>query len=157
MNGTQVDALIRSVVYKIYKMYPDVEWDDLESQAWLIVTEKIDRWDPEIASLSTFLYPVIHGYLQMYVQRYVLKELNMNGHRSHVDYAEESHGYSEEGRLDAKMQLDRMLEESSGVSRDILKLMLQGYNQSEVAEQLGFSKQYIGQVLRDLRAKYKEI
>lgn len=156
MNGVQLDALVRSVVYKIYKMYPDVEWDDLEAQAWLVVTERIDHWDQLKSSLATYLHHTIMGHLQMYVQRYVLKELNLNGHRCHIDYAEDSYGYNEEDRLDAKIQLKRMLSESKGVSRDILRLMVKGYNQKEVADKLGYSKQYIGQVLKELRERYME-
>lgn len=156
MKQLELEALIKSIVKRVFRQYPDIEWDDLEAQAWLIVTEQIDRWDiTRGCSMATFLYHMIYRHLQMYVQRNVLKEYNMNGHRDHIDYAEEVYGVAESKRIDAKVTIEKMYNESKGVTRKVLYLMAQGYSQEEVAERLKVSKQSVSQVLVKLRERYK--
>ena len=155
MKSSEIEALIKTVVRRVYYQYPDVEWDDLEAQAWLTVTEQIDKWDSTRGcSLSTYLYHKLYGNLRDYIQRYILKELNMNGTRDHIDYAEEIYGKEEGGRIEAKMTIEKIFDESEGVSRDILSLMAKGYSQSEVSEELKVSRQYVSQVLEKIRKRY---
>jgi len=149
------ERLISGVVARLYKQYPNVEWDDLESQAWLIITEDIDKYDGKRgASLSTYLYGRILGRLQHYIQRVVLKEYNMNGMRDHAVYLEASHE-SHEAAVDARLDMERMLEGEEGTTRDLIGCMMQGYTQSEAAVEVGISRQRASKLLLKVRVKYE--
>jgi RNA polymerase sigma factor (sigma-70 family) len=157
MNGKDMEGLIKHVVYKVYKIYPQVEWEDLEAQAWLIVTEQIEKYDKDRgASLSTYLYSVLEGHLKMYVQRYVLKEENLNGHRDHGEMPEVSIR-THEHQVDARMDMERIIKEQpNDVSRDVMTLMFQGYTQKEIVGILGICKQYVSKIVMRVRGEQHE-
>lgn len=154
MTSKSIGKLIRKVAHQMMRKYPSVEFDDLESQGWLIVTEQIGEYDKSRgASMSTFLYSRLRGHLSMYIKRKLLKELNMNGLRDHSEYHEVSIPSCED-RVEARIQIEEMVEASSGVAKDVLLLMLKGYNQSEVAEHLGISRQRVAKILQGVRERY---
>lgn len=154
VEAKDLSALLKTAVRYVYSRYPDVEWDDLESQAWLIVSESIGSYDKaKGTTLGTYLYGRITYGLQDYVRRSVLKEYNMNGLRDHSDYLEaETRGFTE--GADARMDLESLISRTSGVARDILQLMAKGYNQQEVAEELKVSRQYINTMLKQIRRRF---
>lgn len=156
VEAKDLSALLKTAVRHVYSRYPDVEWDDLESQAWLIVSESIGSYDrAKGTTLGTYLYGRITYGLQDYVRRSVLKEYNMNGLRDHSDYLEaETRGFAE--GAEARMDLASLISRTSGVARDILQLMSKGYNQQEVAEELKVSRQYINTMLKQIRKKFKD-
>ena len=79
----------------------------------------------------------------------------MNGLRDHSDYLEaETQGFTDSA--DARMDLESLIERASGVSRDILLLMAQGYNQQEVADELKVTRQYINNTLKQIRRRFKD-
>lgn len=150
-----MEGILMSVVRKTYQMYPDLEWDDLVGQAWLIVAETVDSYDStKGTSLSTYIYNSISYGLSDYARRVVLKELNLNGLREHADYLEATtEGY--EDRMIAKLTLESMVQRETGVSRDILQCLINGMSQSDIGRHLGLSKQYVSQVIGKIREKYK--
>lgn len=150
MNHNQMQALIRSIVRKVLMEYPDVEADDLESQAWLIVTERIGEYDKSKASLSTYLHHKVYGGLRDYIRRVVLKELHLNGMRSHSDWQELS-SPDISNAMEAKLTIEHILENATEPERKILELMMDGLAPYEVAQELGVSRQYVSQVLMKLR------
>ncbi len=153
MRAKDIERLIKSVVNKVYKMYPDVEWDDLVSQGWLIVTEKIGRYDKDRgASLSTYLYHQIQGGLQDYIQRVLLKELNMRGMRVHGEDAGASVDIQDQ--VEAKLTVESILKRSKGTSRLVIASMMRGNNQTEAARDIGISRQRVGQVIKEIREEY---
>ena len=155
MRNSEIEAILITVVQRVRREYPDVEWEDLVAQGWLIVTERIGEYDKgRGASLSTYLYNTLYGWLRTYVQRDVLRHQNMRGLRVHVDYEEQSVG-TKEAQVDARMTMERMLTVESGVARDILQLMMKGNTQSEVAALLGISRQRVHEVLKEIREKWE--
>ena len=156
MEAKDLSALLKTSVRHVYQKYPDVEWDDLESQAWLIVSESIGSYDStKGTTLGTYLYGRITYGLQDYIRRSVLKEYNMNGLRDHSDYLEaETQGFTDSA--DARMDLESLISRTSGVSRDILLLMAKGYNQQEVADELKVTRQYINNTLKQIRGRFKD-
>lgn len=156
MEAKDLSALLKTAVRYVYSRYPDVEWDDLESQAWLIVSESIGSYDnTKGTTLGTYLYGRITYGLQDYIRRSVLKEYNMNGLRDHSDYLEaETRGFTD--AAEARMDLQSLISRTSGVARDILQLMAKGYNQLEVAEELKVSRQYVNTMLQQIRRRFKD-
>ncbi len=156
MNSKEIESTIKGVVRSIAQKYPNVDWEDMEAQAWLIVTESVPKYDrTRGVSLSTYLYGAIWYGLQDYLRRNVLQEENLNGLRDHIDYQEEVVGTKDyTSAAEASLVLKKMLEESSGVPRRVLELMLQGSTQSEVARELGVSRQRVSEIIMELRRKY---
>lgn len=155
MTAKDIERLIRSVVRKVYKMYPDVEWDDLEAQGYLIVTERMSGYDKDRgASLSTYLYHQVLGGLRDYVQRVLLKELNMRGLRVHGEDAGASSDIRD--RMEAKLTTESILRRSKGMKREIIEEMLTGSTQSETAKALGVSRQYVSKIIKEIREEYDD-
>ena len=156
MTSKNIEALVVSRVRHIYMEYPDLEWEDLIGQAWLIVTEQIGGYDKtKGAALGTYLYHKLQGGLSDYARRVVLRGQNMQGMRYHGEYAEQGTEGSIEDQVEAKMELERILDGEEGVSRDIVELMMQGYNQSECADTLGISRQLVSYHLTRIRRDYE--
>lgn len=154
MKSKEIEKIVRSAVKVTFHQYPSCEWEDLEAQAWLIVTECIEGYDPaKGATLGTYLYGAISYGLSDYVRRVILKELNMNGLREHADYYDADIPDIAD-QVEAKMTLDAIYESSDSVARDILDLMAGGCTQSEVAKQMGISRQRVSQVLMDIREEF---
>jgi len=156
MKSKDIEGLVKGVVRSVCQRYPVVEWDDMEAQAWLLITESMPKYDPSKGStLSSYLYGAVNYGLQDYLRRNILQEENLNGHRDHGEYHEEIIGTLDyTSAAEAYMVLQQMYEESSGVSRDVLSFMLQGYTQSEVARELRISRQRVNEVIMELRRRY---
>lgn len=150
MTSRQTEKLLRHVTKQVYMMYPSVEWEDLEAQAWLILSERIGDYDKSKGKLSTYLYSTIKGHLQNYIQREVLKEQNMNGLRVHTDLPELT-SPSPAPQIHARMEIEELKERLSGTSLRVVEEMLKGKTQKEVAEDLQISKQRVGEVLKMIR------
>jgi RNA polymerase sigma factor (sigma-70 family) len=154
MNRALMERLIRSIVRRLQCEYGGTEWDDLESQAWLIVAEKIDGYDKgRGASLSTYLYGQVEGELRHYIERVVLRGLHLNGRRIHMDQIPDP------GRpdgVDAKIMLEQMVSLETGLDRDVLLCMIGGKDPTETAKELKVSRQRVNQILLRIRRKYNE-
>ena len=154
MNANEIKIVVRGAARRAYHQYPQCEWDDLEAQAWLIVTEFIDDYDDtKGASLTTYLYNTLEFKLSDYIRRYVLKELNMNGNRVHADHYDAdipdiAH------QVEAKMMIDKIMESADKVSRDILQLTMAGFTQTEIGKMVGLSRARVCQILTSIREEY---
>ena len=154
MNAKEIEAVVRGATKRIYHQYPQCEREDLEAQAWLIVTEFIGDFDASKgASLTTYLYNTIEFKLSDYIRRYVLKELNMNGNRVHADHYDAdipdiAH------QVEAKMMIDKIMESADKVSRDILQLTMAGFTQTEIGKMVGLSRARVCQILTSIREEY---
>ena len=154
MNANEIKIVVSGAAKRACHQYPQCEWDDLEAQAWLIVTEFIGDFDASKgASLTTYLYNTLEFKLSDYIRRYVLKELNMNGNRVHADHYDAdipdiAH------QVEAKMMVDKILESVDGVSGDILKLTMAGYSQAEVGKMVGLSRARVCQIPTSIREEY---
>ena len=154
MTSKDIEGLLKNIVRKVFNEYPDLEQEDLLSQAWLILTEKMSEYDKDKGALSTFIYLKVYGGLRDYVRGKVLHELNMNGHRVHTNEYYTASVQGPEDRVEAKLVVDNILEGESGVARDIILLMQKGYTQSESAVLLGTSRQAVSQAMVNLRKRY---
>jgi RNA polymerase sigma factor (sigma-70 family) len=151
MSRGEIEGILIAAVRSVYRKYPSCEWDDLVSQAWLIVTERIEGYDKSKGtSLSTYVYNTISHHLSNYVCRVVLKELNLNGRRIHVD-GMDCNVSDCTSQVEARDIVEKLYAGVSGVSRDILLLMEEGYTQGEVAEELGISRQRVSKCIQGIR------
>lgn len=157
MNHGELEPTILNAVRYVYRQYPNCEWDDLLGQAWLIVTEEIDKYDKlRGATLNTFLYNQIIGKLSDYVRRVVLKELNLNGHRVHITQFDNAVNDCTE-MIEARDRIDKMYHRAQGVSGDILVLMGHGLTQVEIAEALSISRQRVSSLIKKIRDEEGEL
>lgn len=158
MKSKDIEGIVKGVVRELYSKYPGVDWEDLEAQGWLLITESVPKFDPSRGcTMNTYLYGALRYGLQDYLRRDVLQEDNLNGLRDHIDYQEEVIGSLDHADAsEALIVLKQMYEESSGVSRDVLKYMLLGYTQAEVARELKVSRQRVSEIIMELRRKYGE-
>lgn len=149
-----IERIVRSVTKRVYTQYPHVEWEDLEAQAWLIVTERIGQYQKDQGTtLSTYLYGTLYNHLRVYVHRVILKGQDMRGLRVHTD----EEGITEDirDRMEAKLTVESILARSTGTQRIVLQCMIAGDTQTECAKKLGMSRQYISKVLIGVREEYK--
>lgn len=155
MNRKDIEVVLLAAVRTVYRTYPSCEWDDLVSQAWLILTERIDEYDKDKGTTKSYIYKTIQYRLGDYVRRVVLKELNMNGMRVHtVMYDTGTPDCT--AQVEARYTLERLYEETTGVSRDILVLMEQGFSQAEVAKELGIKKQRVAALINRMREGFND-
>jgi len=151
LNRREIEIVLLSAVRSIFRTYPSCEWEDLVSQAWLIVTEEIEGYDGgRGASLKTYLHNTISNKLSDYVRRVVLKELNLNGRRVHTNVYD--CGVPDcTSQVEAKDLMDKMYNGRHGVSRDILDCMKDGMTQAETSLHLGISRQRVSNLLAKVR------
>jgi RNA polymerase sigma factor (sigma-70 family) len=134
------------------KLYPEADREDLVAQALLIATEKQGGYDRNAgASLETYLFQQMYDELRKYLDRHINKGESM---RNWEDNDGISSGFVPQ--VEARNMLQVILSKSSGHTRDILELMIEGYNQKEVAELLGISEQWVVTLLSRIREKYQE-
>lgn len=154
VDGKDIEKILRSVVRRVHYMYSSLEYEELEAEAWLIATEAIPVYDRERgASLSTFLYSRIKVHLKMYAERVLMKQGTLNGHRVAGEYDGVADGDLED-KIDARLQIERLIRSTDGVSRDILIEMSKGSDQVQVAETLGISKQRVSKLLKRVRDEH---
>jgi RNA polymerase sigma factor (sigma-70 family) len=145
------ERIIRSVVGIMCKLYPDAERDDLYGQAWVILIEKADGYRNDMGtSFNTYLYRCIYNGLQDYLNRKVVKQWNMGGHRVHNQDAEAVQSDFFPG-YEAKEYLEKILLHSTGDQRLILDLMLHGYSLPEAADILTIPRTTAYSMLKSIK------
>jgi len=145
------ERIIKTIVGIMCKLYPDAERDDLIGQAWVILIEKTPGYKPDMGTtFSTYIYRSIYNGLQDYLNRKVVKQWNMGGHRVHDPDAEavQRDFYPE---LEAREMLRKILESCSGDQKLLLDLMLEGYSVTEAAEVLGMSRASAYRLLKEIK------
>ena len=149
------EKIIRSVVGIMCKLYPDAERDDLYGQAWVILMEKGGNYRPDMgASYSTYVYRTIYNGLQDYLNRKVVKQWNMGGHRVHDPDAEAvQRDFFPE--LEAKEMLDKIRSTATGNQLLLLELMLGGISVTEAADVMGISRATAYRMLKELREEWE--
>ena len=155
MTRKEIEAVLLAAVRTVYRTYPSCEWDDLVSQAWLIVTERMGEYEKGKGTLKSFIFKTIQYRLGDYVRRVVLKGLNMNGLRVHTTQYDGSVPDCT-SMVEARDVLDKLYAETTGVSGDILELMDQGFTQREVSEKLGISQQRVITLLKRIREEHND-
>lgn len=148
------EKIIRSVVGIMCKLYPDAERDDLYGQAWVILMEKGGNYRADMgASYSTYVYRTIYNGLQDYLNRKVVKQWNMGGHRVHDPDAEAvQRDFFPE--LEAKEMLDKIRSTATGNQLLLLELMLGGISVTEAADVMGISRATAYRMLKELREEW---
>jgi RNA polymerase sigma factor (sigma-70 family) len=144
--------LARTVAGKIMKLYPEADREDLVAQALLIATEKQGGYDRNAgASLETYLFQQMYDGLSDYLRRYVNKGESM---RNWEDNDGISSGFVPQ--VEARNMIQVILENSDGTTRSVLELILEGYNNREIAELLKITEQHVCRLLKEVREKYHE-
>jgi RNA polymerase sigma factor (sigma-70 family) len=148
------EKIIRSVVGIMCKLYPDAERDDLYGQAWVILMEKGGNYRADMgATYSTYVYRTIYNGLQDYLNRKVVKQWNMGGHRVHdPDAVAVQRDFFPE--LEAREMLDKIRSTATGNQKLLLELMLGGISVTEAADVMGISRATAYRMLKELREEW---
>jgi RNA polymerase sigma factor (sigma-70 family) len=150
----RLDGVIVECVRRVVSEF-GVEWDDCYQQAYMIALEKEKDYNKEAgASFETYMHHKIYGGLRDYARRYLIRESSGMGKRVLVDdmASLDTEVYIDEDAIDAKTIFNRVGAKVDSVSRDILRMMIEGYAQTEIAEALGITQQAVSkrvQVLFD--------
>jgi RNA polymerase sigma factor (sigma-70 family) len=156
----QMQPLVKSIAGKFFAKHRHylrwIEYEDCVQQANFVLLRRLSRgdWQPERASVVTFLYPRIWGAMFELLRResYAAQRdtrserVPLNERMAFVD---STRGY------EASILLPELqnLADSTPVDRMILQKMLAGYSQHEVARQIGCRQSTIAKRLKRLTDK----
>ena len=116
--------LIRKIAWSYVRTHPELEFDDLFSEACLACLEARDKFNPERGKESTFIWQVVHGRLSNIIGEqkkvYPYDEIFLNGNRTSCS----STSCSPEEQLIAEEEWIGILNTLSPKSKQICSLVL---------------------------------
>lgn len=168
-NYTMFHDIVNNLV--TYHDFHIQEHDDLFSEAVIIFYDTIDKYDPNLGKLSTFMYKAIENGLLTRIRNHKARDFQRRVVTVDLDeIVESANGKTtvvEELIADPK-QVDVMTTilvqdlndfvntHLSPRKQEIYRLYCEGMNIPAVAEKLGVTKQYVSKVIKDLVAQVRK-
>jgi len=97
----EVEGIVVNVINSIHKKYPFLEWDDLYQQSCVIILTLEERWVPDKAAWSSFIFSQLPGYLQWYVEKQVKHSLSYSNLPTEIKF----HASEEEEEIGNPLEL----------------------------------------------------
>lgn len=141
--------LIKSYARKLYYL----EYDDSVQELTLSLFEavrKMKSTDDEYACISYINKSVVHKFCKLYYES--MKEQKIQQNNISIDCNPNSdYAYGHEIEDCASfMDLCNRLKAISPVERKITCLLLEGYSDKEIGDQLGYSRQYVNRIKKKI-------
>lgn len=113
----QFQPMIESFVWKYSRRYRNLEYSDIQSQAYLIFCKTVDSFNPTISTFSTYLYSRLRG-LNNYCKTMT--------RRNHLEYLDIVEKYDFNKFCNTIELIDNSLELSND-ARKVLNYLLKRY------------------------------
>jgi RNA polymerase sigma factor (sigma-70 family) len=150
--------LIRKIVHSYIATYPNLEFDDLFSEACLACLENQHRYDPTRGKETTFIWYAVHGRIRKMLKKKIFQTVPIP-----EDGDIESDEKSPEWEVIAKERWEDFLESLSDEARVICSLVLEGDTYLPI-DKPKICRKMISEILKDqnwnqnsIWARYKEI
>lgn len=137
-----LERIVRNIASKLSREFPDIELDELVSEGYIIAVEAMEKYNPKLASESTFIYGQVSGRLRNYANRVLTDHLKVD-----LDHAK--HLFVEDDRT--SVILDQIERRIDGENLKTFKLLREGKNHREAAEILGVSTATVGNRFRKIK------
>ena len=147
--------------FNLYKSHL-CEIEDVESDLWLEILKIIKSYDVT-RDFDTYLYASIWNILPSFLTMDFIKSIKTNSltkidKSSGDDFQLQPLVEELENAVEKNVKLELMFTScKTDTERNILKLISAGYNQKEIGEQLKVTPQYIGQVMKLVKERIKDI
>ena len=111
--------------------------------------------------IAAKLYNPERGYFAPYARRIIVNRLNTIHNKKTLVLEELDAGnriiFSNERYLVLKMDIERVVEALDIKSRKIVRLLIRGKNQDEIAEAIGMSQTFVSRKITKIREAVKEV
>jgi RNA polymerase sigma factor (sigma-70 family) len=156
---SNIDGIINECTRRVVAEF-HVEWEDCYQQAYLIALERKGGFSEDGgASFETYMFHQVYGGLRDYARRYLIKEQAGAGKRVDVDDMAtlDTEVYIDEDAVSNKLMLEKVREQLDDVSRDVLDMVLDGYTQREIGEELKMSQPAINKRIQKIAGYISEL
>ena len=141
--------LIKSYAHKLYYL----EYEDCIQELTLALYEgivKIPKTDDEYGCISYINKAVVHRFCKLYYGS--IKEQQKQESSISLDFNQVAGIRSDHEIQDCiyKIDLENLLKNKNRLERSIMSLILSGYSDDEIGQQLGYSRQYINRIKKKI-------
>ena len=148
----QYMGLIYKLSYKYLHVISDLELEDIVQECLTHVSNKLKYYDSEKSALSTYITIICNHKLQN-MSRHSKKVVAQNEGDMEAIFWENIINYSPNEKIAIEVAYDVAREHNE---KEIILKILQYKNQSEVAKEIGVSRQRISKIWNDYIDKVKE-
>lgn len=144
--------LIHSYAYKLYYL----DYEDCKQELSIALFEaviKMKYTDDEYACISYIRNSVIHKFTKLYHES--IREQKIQSCRICIDHKQNElfhYNYKTDDCI-TKADLNNELSQKSDSERKILKLIILGYSDKEISQEMGCSRQYINRIKKHILNK----
>lgn len=156
------------LAYKIKKRHniKSLTIEELISECVIAFYSSIDKYNPEISKPTTYIYTAIEWAIINKLKHFNATDFanrvgafsldaEFTTEESAITYSDiVSDGTDESADVMNKIMLDNFREYMSnykdGLTKEVYNLYIQGYTMVDIGKQLGYTKQYISKILKNL-------
>lgn len=133
------------------------ELEDIESDLWLEILRIIEYYDIT-KDFDTYMYSCIWEWKPSFLTKNFIKSLQNKSLSKYNQDEEDMDIPIENTDIENNYNIDRILKScNSDNERTIIKMLINGYNQSEIAKKLKLTSQNVSSLILNLKDKIKDI
>lgn len=144
-----MNPLVHAYARRLYYL----EYEDCRQELHIAVYEAVKalrNTDSEYACLAYIKKAVVHKFCKLYYGS--VKEKSMQDQRMNADVSENQLSYHDR-EMDNRITMCDLKKEMEGkkdIEKTVIYMLMMGYGDQEIADQLGYTRQYINRLKKNI-------